>query len=55
MKIREIIFSNLDFNKCYSRHDPEQHSRDFNCRLDTLRNANVGGTVTFKSYNSQST
>jgi len=25
-------------------HDPKQHSRDFNRRSDTLRNANAGDT-----------
>ena len=55
MKIRETISGNFDLNKCYSGHDPKQHSRGFSRRLDTLRNSNVGGTVIFKPYNSQST
>jgi len=55
MKIRETISSDLDLNKCYSGHDPEQHSRSFSCRSDILGNANVGSTVTFKPYNSQNT
>jgi len=29
----------------------EQHSRDFSRQSDILGNANVGGTVAFKSYN----
>jgi len=32
----------------------KQHSRDFS-RLNILSNANVGGTVAFKSYNLKST
>jgi len=29
MKIREITSNDLDLNKSYSGHDPEQHSREF--------------------------
>jgi len=53
MKIRETIFNDLDFNEYYPRHDFEQHSKDFSHWSDTFR-TNVGGTVTFKSYNSKS-
>jgi len=31
----------------------EQHSRNFSRRSDILRNANVGGIVDFKFYNSK--
>jgi len=34
------------------RYDPEQYSKGFSHRPDILRNANAGGTVTFKPYNS---
>jgi len=51
MIIRGII-SNLDHNEYYSGHNSEQYSRDFIDR--TLRNVNVGGTVTFKPHNSKS-
>jgi len=53
MKTRGTIFNDFDLNKYYPGHDPEQHSRDFIRRSDTLRNA--GGIITFKSYNSKST
>jgi len=33
----------------------EQYSRDFSRRSDILGNANVSGTVAFKSYNLKST
>ena len=48
MKIRETISDDFDFNKCYSGHDPEQHSRGFSRRSDILGNANVDGSVIFK-------
>ena len=54
MKIKETLSNDFDLNKYYPGHDPEQHLRDFN-RSDTLRNANVSGTVTFKTYNSKGT
>jgi len=37
MKITGITYIGLDLDKCYSEHDPEQHSRGF--RSNTLRNA----------------
>jgi len=52
MKIRETISNDFDFKKCYLGHEPEQYSRDFSRRLNTLHN--IGGIVTFKPYNSQS-
>ena len=55
MKIRKTISSNLDLNKCYSEHDPEQHLRGFSHQLDILRNANADGIVIFKPDNLQST
>ena len=53
--IRETFFNDLDFNKCYSEHDHEKHSRDkyFSRRSDIFRNANAGSIVTFRSYNSK--
>jgi len=33
----------------------EQHLRDFSHRSDILGNANAGGIVAFKSYNTKST
>jgi len=33
----------------------EQHSKDFSRRSDILSNANAGGAVAFKSYNSKNT
>ena len=55
MKIRGTISNDLDLDKCYPDHDPEQHSRGFSHRSDTLGNANAGGAVTCKSYNLKST
>ena len=54
MKIRGIIYNNLDLNKYYQGHDLEQHSRGFSHRLNILNNSNAGDTVTFKPYNSKS-
>jgi len=34
------IFNDLDLNKCYSRHDREQHSKGHSHRSDTLGNTN---------------
>jgi len=45
MKIRGTIFNDPNLDKCYPNHNLEQHSRDFNRRLDTLDNANVSGIV----------
>ena len=50
MKITGTTSNGLDFNKCYPEHDPEQYSKCFSRRSDTLRNANVSGTITFKPY-----
>jgi len=50
MKIRDITSNDLDFDKYCPRNNLEQHSKDFSCRLDILRNANANGTVTFKSF-----
>ena len=52
MKIRETISNDFNLNECYPEHNPEQHLRGFSYRS---RNANIGGTVTFKFYNSKST
>ena len=54
MKIKRTTSNDLE--KYYSGHYPEQHSKSFSRRSDTLIldiMAN-GGVVTFKSYNSQS-
>jgi len=47
MKIRDIISNGLTN---YPGYDPEQHSRDFSHRSDTLRNTNAG---TYSVYNFQ--
>jgi len=39
IKIRGIYSHNLDLDKYYPGHDPEQHSRDFNRQSDILRNS----------------
>jgi len=49
MKVRGTTFNDLDLGKCYPGHDPEQHSRGFSRRSDTLGNANAGAAVTSKS------
>jgi len=54
MKIRRTTSNDLDLDKCYPDHDPEQHSRDFSYQSDTLGNVNASGVVTYKSYNSKS-
>ena len=53
MEIRVIISNGLDLNKCYLGHDLERYLRGFSHWSDTLRNANVGGTITLKPYNSK--
>jgi len=58
IKIRKTTSNSHNLNKCYPEYDPEQHSRGFSCRSDTLDNANVDGIITFKprdSHNSKST
>ena len=36
MKIRDTISNGFDLDKCYSRHDLEQYSRDFSRQSNTL-------------------
>jgi len=55
MKIRDTISNDFDLDKYYPGHDPEQHSRSRSRRSDTFGNANAGGAVTCKPYNSKST
>jgi len=56
MKLRGDLSNGLDLAKCYVGHEPEQHLRDFDHRLDSLDNANAGGIITFnKPHNSKST
>jgi len=55
IKIRSTISNSFDFEKYYPGHDPEQHSRGFNHRLNTSRHANVGDIITFNTYNSKTT
>ncbi|EGI68883.1 hypothetical protein G5I_02421 [Acromyrmex echinatior] len=43
--------NDFDLDKCYLGHDSEQHSKGFSRQSDTLRNANVSGTVTFEPCN----
>jgi len=47
--------SGFNHDKCYSGCDPEQYSKGFSRRSDTLCNANASGTVTVEPYNSKST
>jgi len=42
MKITSTTSNGLDFDKYYSGHDLEQHSRGFS---DTLGNVNAGGIL----------
>ena len=49
MKRRDTTTNCLNLDKCYPGHDPEQHSRGFSRRSDTLGNANAGAAVTSKS------
>jgi len=51
IKIRGTISNDLDLDKYYPDHDPEQYSKIFS-RSDTLSNANADGAITFKLYNS---
>jgi len=44
----------LHFDKCCQRHKPVQCLEDYDHHLSIL-DTNVGGTVTFKSYNSKRT
>ena len=54
MKIRGTTSNDLDLNKCYPDHNPEQYSRAFSRRSD-LDSVNASDAVTCKPYNSKST
>ncbi|KAG5331437.1 SCRT protein, partial [Acromyrmex heyeri] len=47
-----ITSNDLDLDKYYPGHDPEQHLRSFNHRSDILGNANVSDTCALKIGNS---
>jgi len=52
MKMKGVISNNLDVHKCSILKNIQKVLIH---RSDTLRNANIDDTVTFKPYNSKST